>query len=299
MTSIADARSQAVGPAESGFVLMGVVVFVLALTILGLSLFSLSSYEAQFLGRSLDQTKAFYSASGGLERAKYVLGATGRLEQVGQNLPMEGVITAVAIQDQGGVPKTNGPIQWGGSDVLIQVTAQESDRIRALSGTFHPEPNVDYYKRIVTVTDQLLINDSDADDANVCGMVHLNGGLWIASGDSTTVHSCASYQDPIRVDALPTPDVATFIGSHLPLAATAPYPPGNGNPVYVLNAGSASVGYFKTPDQGTDLGLHDGRGSPMLKIGGRVVWMFPSGVRFDFSRFSRIRSNTTTVSFTE
>ena len=34
---------------ESGFVLIGVVIFVLALTIIGISLFSLSSYEAQFL----------------------------------------------------------------------------------------------------------------------------------------------------------------------------------------------------------------------------------------------------------
>ena len=36
----------------SGFVLVGVVMIALALTILGLSLFSLSGYESQFLDRS-------------------------------------------------------------------------------------------------------------------------------------------------------------------------------------------------------------------------------------------------------
>jgi hypothetical protein len=62
---------------DRGFVIVGVVMFVLALTILGLSLFSLSSYESQFLNRSLarEQACGLQHPFGGVDRGH---GGAGR-----------------------------------------------------------------------------------------------------------------------------------------------------------------------------------------------------------------------------
>ena len=70
----------------------GVVMFVLALTILGISLFGLSSYEAQFFGTSSDGSQAFYSAVGGIERAKFVLARKKHYEDVALNLPLGDIV---------------------------------------------------------------------------------------------------------------------------------------------------------------------------------------------------------------
>jgi hypothetical protein len=71
---------------ERGFVLPGVVMFVIVLTILGLSLFTLSSYEAQFMNSTLDETQAFYLANGAMDRARYLLASTHLLQSVSTNL---------------------------------------------------------------------------------------------------------------------------------------------------------------------------------------------------------------------
>src|SRR5262249_35432151 len=64
---------------ERGFVLVGVVMFVLALTILGFSLFDLSGYEARFSQSNLDSEAAFFAACRGLDHAKFVLAKTDPL----------------------------------------------------------------------------------------------------------------------------------------------------------------------------------------------------------------------------
>src|SRR5262245_6741389 len=83
---------------ERGFVLPGVVMFVIVLTILGLSLFALSSYEAQFMNATLDETQAFYLANGAIDRAKFLLTSTYQLQIVSANRGA-GVDSAIAIQD--------------------------------------------------------------------------------------------------------------------------------------------------------------------------------------------------------
>src|SRR5436309_4094894 len=104
-----------------GFVLVGVVMLVLALTILGLSLFSLSSFESQFLGRSLDGACAFHAANGGLDRARFALAATESLQSVRAGLP-EHVVSTTAFQEQEpGDTLTTGQVLWGGGPVVIRV----------------------------------------------------------------------------------------------------------------------------------------------------------------------------------
>src|SRR5207244_4210514 len=73
---------------RTGFVLIGVIMFVLALTILGLSLFGLSTYESQFITASLDQTQLDELAQSALERTRYALAVSSRLDKVDEGLPL-------------------------------------------------------------------------------------------------------------------------------------------------------------------------------------------------------------------
>ena len=60
------AEGPAEAPAEArGFMLVGVVMFMLALTILGMSLFALSSYEAQFYTASASREQSMQNAESG------------------------------------------------------------------------------------------------------------------------------------------------------------------------------------------------------------------------------------------
>lgn len=277
------------GAAERGFVLIGVVVFVLALTILGLSLFSLSSYEAQFLGRSLNETKAFYAASGGLERAKYVLGWTGQLQSVQQNLAPEGVTWAIAQQVQGPDTDTTGAILWGGNDVQIQVTASVQGKTRTLEGWFRPLGRINYYKRVLTVTDEIIIGDiSGPSNTPRCGTVRLEGAVW-QKGSDLSWTGCldpAAVPDSIRVNAdVPVPEVHNFIAAHLAAASVPVY--NDASRTYRLTEGAADeVHYYTTPDTGqADLTFWDGRSgirTPVeIRLKGKAVWMLKRGMRFD------------------
>ena len=89
-------RGRRCAASERGFVLVGVVMFVLALTILGLSLFALSSYEAQFQTSSYLSGQAFNVAQSGVEHVKFVLAHKKRLQDVRTSLYPNGVVYARA-----------------------------------------------------------------------------------------------------------------------------------------------------------------------------------------------------------
>jgi len=260
------------GAAERGFVLLGVVVFVLALTILGLSLFSLSSYEAQFLGQSLNQTKAFYAASGGLERAKCVLIATERLETVGQNLPLEGVTAAVATQVQGGVPNTSGPIQWGGNDIELQVTGSVQGGTRTVRAWFHPVAGQSHYRRLATAAEWIDVSSDPTRQT-----IEATGTLYQGQEG-------LAWQANLKP---PPPDsIKTLAGIPVPpveeIFALAPSPPlairteVGGNPVYTLDALGLEPGYFSF--NGPVFSLDEALGSTTIKVRGPAVWLLPRGI---------------------
>src|SRR5438128_1554566 len=124
---------------ESGFVLIGVIMFVLALTILGLSLFSLSGYEVAFLGSSLDDTRAFYDALGGIDRAKFCMAESQlqTLADVKNGLPIEGVVYARARYV--GTDDSTSAVLWDGTKkVEIRVVAVENKARRVVEAQFTP-----------------------------------------------------------------------------------------------------------------------------------------------------------------
>lgn len=77
-------------------------MMVVALTILGLSLFSLFSHEAQFFDRSLTGAQTLQFAMGGLDRSRFALSAASQnMSQAGANRS-DGVIYARASQTRPG-----------------------------------------------------------------------------------------------------------------------------------------------------------------------------------------------------
>lgn len=278
---------------EGGFVIVGVVMLVLALTILGLSLFSLSSFESQFLSRSLAAEQAFQAASGGVERAKFAIGATGRLEAVASGLPVEGVVGAVAAQVQGPDTVTTGPVQWGGADVQITVTSSVGGESRVVQGSFRPEGDQDFYRRLLTVRDSLQLDPGSP--APRCGTVLLEGAIWSNATDLAwqACQAPPSYQPLANAPAVPVPQVASFIAARSagPVSGVTrvvlPGPPptvtyslhGPANAVTFYAGGFNPVGSAFTVDEAI--------GSPTISVQGIAVWLLPRGAWF-FSRINVI-----------
>jgi Tfp pilus assembly protein PilX len=281
-------RSARDGRPEPGFVLVGVVMLILALTILGLSLFALSSYEAQFFNESIFEQQAFQSAMGGVERVKYALSTpAAQLEYVQQNLPLENVVHAVALQYKNGNadPDSTGDVEWDPTvtdSIVIRVTSKyPSDNrgvMRTVVGRYKPKMTASYYKRLVTVTETIgpAPNPSAQDQT-----VQLTGAIW--QGSTTDLdwknHVAPPVPTKIKTAGVPSPDAAAFVASHLP-ATQADWNWSDPNiHQYTLSASPNTIGYFTWPDSGADFSILEGR-ETQIHVTGTVVWMFRRGVHF-------------------
>ena len=86
---------------ERGFILVGVVTFMLALTILGLSLFALSTYEAQFFYSSAAREQSLQNSESGMEVVKALLDAAPAQLQVAHLAEgQSGITRAIAFQQR-------------------------------------------------------------------------------------------------------------------------------------------------------------------------------------------------------
>jgi len=280
------------GAAERGFVIVGVVMMVLALTILGLSLFSLSSYEAAFLRGSLDRQHAFDAAQSGIERAKFQIGASGRLEAAAAGLPLDHVIGAVAAQKQGPDTVTSGPVAWGGDDVRITVTASVNGTVRVVEGRFRPNGEQSYYRRLVTTRESIVV-DPGTVAVPRCGTVRLEGGVW-TNGTDFSWQACIvppAYQPIATTPEVPIPDVAGFIATagagttHPVVRVPVPAPPATPTSVrYELHGPANEVRYYTLPGGHNPVGsaftVDEPLGSPVISVQGIAVWLLPRGAWF-------------------
>lgn len=271
---------------DSGFVLIGVVVFVLALTILVFSLYGLSSYEAQFFQRSLDEEQAFQSAVGGIERAKCVLMQTSLLRSVADSLPVENVTAAVAIQAHGSVSDSVGDVNWQGADVTIRVTAEVNDARRTIEGNFTPRDSValSYYSSLLTVSEGIEVDvASSTGPSDRSNRVLLGGPVWESSSQDTNSWKpllCPPAPLGIRKSpAVPVPDVAPFL-THPGKIDQAVLPVVSGpasNQTYLLDAGPGlTVRYFDTPDDDVPFNLFPY--GCQVQVRGLAVWLMPHGI---------------------
>jgi hypothetical protein len=288
-------------PAESerGFVLVGVVMFVLALTILGFALFDLSGYEAKFSQDDLNSEAAFFSACGGIDRAKFVLAKTESLGAVGDVSlsPDPNVIYARAwrtdIPDDTLESIENMP---AGTPVQIRVLANVNGTKRCVQTNYIPFQAKNLYKRLMTVREGVFVRDSvdtngdNVFDAQSCSPLHVVLGGDVAT--SGLMVGCAYAFNPpyaLKPEAnLPLPDIATFFSQYwnvaTPVGQTGwKYHLMNG---YTIPGGPSDVQFFKTNQDNND-GLHANYFSVAsenkveIDVQGTAIWLLDHGLRFD------------------
>jgi hypothetical protein len=206
--------------AEGGFVIIGVVMMVLALTIIGISLYGLSGYESQFFFTTVTERQALYRASGGIEIVKKLLTTPlgsppeYNLANAGLALGREGIISAVAWQSD--TSHTSGVIDWA-QDVNIKVSVQVLGETRTVQGSYHATNPRSPYHELFTTSNLIRYGDPGDDLSNRAPLV-VRGGNWqnIPPSDSTWKQSVdlgSGFQT--IVNQAPAPASAEFISEHL------------------------------------------------------------------------------------
>ena len=287
------ARDRSTRPGEAGFVLIGVVIFVLALTIIGISLFSLSSYEAQFLQRSIDGEQAFQSAVGGLDRARFVLTLpAAQLADVQNSLP-PGVVRTVAIQRKGAVEDSTGPVDWAISadSVLIRVTAGQAGAQRMVEGFFRPIRTQNYYSQLITVSEGIEVEpESSVGPVNRDRTVLLDGPIWESSAQDTSqwldhlrppvpVGIRTWPADSVRV---PVPDVAPFFALSGTIAIASEPDPFSVKCTLDASATPGVPAYFRAEGGPSGYSFNSyPRTSCEIQVRGLAVWLMPDGALFN------------------
>jgi len=202
---------------ERGFVLIGVVVMVLALTIIGISLYSLSGYESQFFSRTYDERQALYDASGGIEIVKKLvttpLGSPAGYDLSSARLAIgeENVVSAVAWQD--GPLDSTGPVLWS-KDVHIRVGVNIRGATHMIEGLYQPsQPNNPYWQLFASANGISYLTGA-------VGTLRARGGAWqtvAAAADSAWIQSLERSSN-VALTLLPTtsPLAVPFINAHYP-----------------------------------------------------------------------------------
>jgi len=204
---------------QRGFILVGVVTFMLALTILGLSLFALSSYEAQFFYASASREQSLQNAESGMELVKALLAQpTARLEVAHQAERQIGVTSALAYQQRSGSPTdttSSGPVDWG-SPIVIAVSARSGGVERTLEQEFTSQTSENPYKFLVACGGSLTYDQSNSTDPSLMVMA---GRAWQpvrAAADTVWTREVAWISGrPVRADTPPLPRGDAFVTAHL------------------------------------------------------------------------------------
>jgi hypothetical protein len=176
---------------ERGFILVGVVTFMIALTILGLSLFALSSYEAQFFYASQSREQALQSSESGIEVVKSLLSDPAipltyrfRLEAAQLAVGHFGITQALAYQVRSGDPNdttSRGPVNWD-STLVIVVSGRAGGEERSVQTRFRPVPNKNPYQQLISTGQGISYNTNGATPT-----LRLTGAIWqhvVSAGDS-------------------------------------------------------------------------------------------------------------------
>jgi len=296
---------------EDGFVLVGVLMFILILTILGLTLFSLSSFESQFFTNSLDQQRAFYSATGGIERAKYVLSSTSRLADARDiaGVPLEGLTYTVAKQGTDfASADSSDTLKWTNNPkpVWIRALAVVGGQRAMVEAQFTPHRGPNYYERLFTLSNAspdsgLVVRTLGGEIGNqwlAAGQVFLAGELWQNSRRTDAWTGVAQAPAPIDMTGgVPVPDLTSYFARFW-TPTTPIVVPDPELDVYYLDAYNQidHVGFWKTPfslsadykknawslnGEPAALPYSDGE----IHVRGTCIWMFDHGVRFNRHMF--------------
>lgn len=268
---------------ESGFVIVGVVMFVLALTILGLSLFSLSSFEAQFMARSMHEARALHNAIGGLERVKHALAGVDSL-QAAKLCEDDGLIYANARPVLG--PATYGdsigPVPWSGNTVVeLRCTGASGGVERTVVAQYDPNRGGEIYENlIVSSTGVTVTQYHPAHGYDAAANTYLRGSIWQTSGDISYAGIVAEITEPPTVSPAPTPNAASYLSDPAWTPSVPPVDFSNlDQPKIILNAAGSDYMHFWAPPgfPGVDGYAWYNNKDTDIEISGTAVLMFSGG----------------------
>ena len=301
---------------ERGFVLVGVVMFVLALTILGLSLYAISGYEGQFLTDTQAEEQALFRAEGGMALAQALLQVPPyylRYSRFAEGY--EGVERAIAWQERtAGVYDSTGTLDWT-KEVTLRISTRVGNQTKVVEQKFMPQQRYSPYRRLFTAR---LIDYTarDGSNRNRTNSTHLNGprqAVWqyVRNASDTSWVRDLNWDSgrPMLTVETPSPDVAGYFSTYFAAADSAPYPQnGSGEHRIVFDAGSdVGTKVFRNPRTalnalGAAAALCYGfycTSELNVEVRGTCVWMAPTGIRFDnhvtFKRASGAGANPTII----
>ncbi len=287
---------------ESGFVLVGVVMFVLALTILGLSLFTLSSYEAQSLTQSHARTQGSYDAESGIEMVKALImtGPNFSLASAGAAVGSFNVISAVAKQHRSGGLWDSTGVVTGDSTVWIRVTSQNYGERKTLEARFRPNTSRDYYKRLFTIANNAEVENNEILPGPTV-IVHpasqliLSGQAWqfVDAGPADTAWATSSqstwnlphfeYTDAFDLTGV----LPSYAASHpTSFTPTLNISDPNLHKLSFDKHPGGTVGYYSSPAYPGGFPPVSGfytfeePRSVEIEVEGTAVWVVPAGVQF-------------------
>ncbi|HUK63109.1 MAG TPA: hypothetical protein VLV15_07245, partial [Dongiaceae bacterium] len=273
---------------EAGFLLVGVVMFVLALTILGISLYSLSSYEMSFQMQSRNSGAALYRAQGGLVMVQALLSMPPyRLSSASSAETHGGIVYALATQRRNdGSIDSLGSVNWGDT-VTVTVIADDGDQSRTLRASYRPKPRVDPYTRLFTVSGNgfgVLDVPPSAGGLDRVGAYRIGDASsdgWFNSADTTAMVADLQWdhRSPFRLGNVSPPDVGSFYADHASAVDPGAWTPAGANFLMSLGQGAGTTSYYLSSAAGdySFLGPASGSAYGTIRITGTVVWMFPRG----------------------
>ena len=292
-------------PDERGFILVGVVTFMLALTILGLSLFALSSYEGQFFTASAAREQSLQNSESGMELVKVLLAARdSKLEDAHRAEGQMGVTSAMAYQWRSDVPTDTtsvGPVNWDTTmvqdpshvGVVIVVEAKSGGVDRTLQARFVPGVIENPYQRLLAAGQGVTVSTTSA------SVLRLSGRVWqpVASDADTAWTDNVDWRTgrPVERGMPPAPLADAFVDWHLPAKdpSSAPSTDLSDHNDYEIDFVGSSTGptFFQSPRSPTDAGEPGDQpefGAYSFYIGdkldihvqGVVVWVVQQGACF-------------------
>jgi hypothetical protein len=281
---------------EHGFVLVGVVMFVLALTIMGLTLFDLSGYEAQFFERSVDEAQAYQVAMGGVEWVQWALGTDNDMRVV-RNTPLPAGVTYARARYADNKDSTAAPIDWSGARAIeVRVLSQHHMARRMVEVRFTPRPPRDYWKRLMSLSGRLRVVPTfqypSQPVVNRSNQVWLWGSMWQNDADTTwlsIINAASDVRHPIQLRAplapVPPLDLTAFFAQHWASATEVPPLPASNNRYDLDDGNPAEVHFYRTTynaANGWEWSIRNdiATDKPTVRIRGRVVWMLERGAFF-------------------
>lgn len=212
---------------ERGFILVGVVTFMLALTILGLSLFALSSYEAQFFHTTAAREQSLQNCESGMNLVQALLETRfpRNLENARLAVGQFGITRAIAYQHQGSPVNdtaSTGPVDWADT-LYIEVSAKSGGAERTVRAAYTPVMNANPYQRLIATGGGIDVNTINSTSPSTFQM---SGRVWqyVRSASDTAWTGALTWTSgrPVDPTSPPMPLADAFVDEGLAGTTSAP-----------------------------------------------------------------------------